>query len=75
MVVADGGVVAVAQGGKVEGFLADKMMSFPLRCRLFPVNHPDRCDSVRNQGTSGSGTPALQLPAHRDLIDPNEENK
>ena len=73
-VVADGGVVAVAQGGKVEGFLADTMMSSPLRCRLFPENHPDRCGSVRNPGTSGSGSPALQLPAHHWLFVPNEEN-
>ena len=74
VVVADGGVVAVAQGGKVEEFLADKMMSCPLHCRLFPVNHPDRCGSVRNPGTSGSGSPALRLPAHHWLFVPNEEN-
>ena len=73
-VVADGGVVAVAQGGKVEGFLADKTMSCPLRCRLFLENHPGRCGSVRNPGTSGSGNPAHRLPAHRYLLVPNEEN-
>ena len=75
VVVADGGLVAVAQGGKAEGFLVDKTTSSPLRCRLFPENHPDRCGSVRNLKTSGSGNPARLLPAHRCSFVPYEKKK